>query len=364
MLAHFSPDEFPKLMQHLAEAEWRALKDAPNASSVVEPLWKWFRDRFERSPFHDRTDQIHEWANIAYLQPERSLELAELAVSLTTAPASENDWLRSHEWNSHEHSLKWLPRMLAGVAEHHPDKVARCFDLLWQLGRDKPADANFEQGHPISIIGDVVTYKLWKSMAVYDASLDWFERLLAGDDWLRHLHSPGWLLSKFFDFMFATSIEENWTTGRTFHMRSLPLHISNTAPFRERILALCRKLLAQRNPHLAIQTIPVLEKGCGIARFHFGGEVPKDFADAWDVERMKCLKVLEEMSLGFGEPLIQFRIRCTLMRDLRYGRENPAFRDACRDVLTSIPDTLDLRIARTAFGNCYEEFECGGDEAG
>jgi hypothetical protein len=76
LLDHFSPGDFPKLMQHLAEAEWRALVEQPDAASVVEPLWKWFRDRFERSSFHDRGEQIQEWANIAYLQPERSLALA------------------------------------------------------------------------------------------------------------------------------------------------------------------------------------------------------------------------------------------------------------------------------------------------
>ena len=118
LLEHFSPGDFPKLMQHLAEAEWRALVEQPDAASVVEPLWKWFRDRFERSSFHDRGEQIQEWANIAYLQPERSLVLAELALSLTKAPENEHAVFRDHGWDTHEHSLEWLPRMLGSVAEH------------------------------------------------------------------------------------------------------------------------------------------------------------------------------------------------------------------------------------------------------
>jgi hypothetical protein len=157
--------------------------------------------------------------------------------------------------------------------------------------------------------------------------------------------------------MFATSIEENWSTGRTFHMRSHPLHLPNTAPLRDRILTLCRKLLAKRDPHLASQLIQVLDKGCDLARLGYGGSPSKDFIDAWDIERMKSLAVLEEMSRDFIEPLIHFQIRRTLMRDLRYGKDSPAFRDACRKVLASIPDSLDLRIARTAFGNYYDEFE-------
>lgn len=364
LLEHFCPEDFPKLMQHLVEAEWRALDEKPDAVSVVEPLWQWFRTRFESSPFHDRKTQIQEWANIAHLQPKRSLELAELAVSLTTAPPPQFKYKETGRWALHDYCLDSLPQMLGGVAEHHAEYVARCFDLLWQLGRDKPSGSfNNDQSHPISVIGDVVTYKHWKSLDVLRSALDWLERLLAGDDWRKHLHKPGWLLGKFFKPMFATSVEENWSTGRTFHMRSHPLHLPNTAPLRNRILAVCRKLLARRDALLASQLIPVLDKGCGIARLNFGGSPPKDFTDAWDVERLKSLAVLEEMARDFTEPLVHFQIRRTLMRDLRYGKDSPAFRDSCRKVVTAIPDTLDLRIARTAFGNYYDEFERDTDDS-
>ena len=363
LLAHFSPGDFPKLVQHLAEAEWRALDEKPGAASVVEPLWQWFRARFEASSFFDRGEQIKEWANIAHLQPRRSLELAELAVSLITAPPPELEQLRGHRWDCHEHSLEWLPRMLAGVAEHHPEYVARCFDLLWQLGRDKPADAHWHRGHPISLIGDVVTYKHWKSLGVFHAALDWLERLLASDEWQRHLHKPGWLLEKLFDPMFATSVEENWSSGRAFHFRSHPLHLENTAPVRERVRAICRKLLATRDPHLASQLIPVLDKGCDIARLNFAASPSDEFIDAWDAERLKTLAVFEEMVTDFTEPLIHFQIRRALMHFLQYGKDTDVARAAFRRVIAAIPDTLDFRIARAVFGNSCDDLVCNIDDA-
>jgi hypothetical protein len=364
LLEHFSPEDFPKLIQHLVEAEWRALGETPDATSVVEPLWKWFRARFENSPFHDRKTQIQEWANIAHLQPGRSLELAELAVSLTTAPPPENQWLHGQEWDRHARSLEWLPRMLGGVAEHHPEYVARCFDLLWQLGCDKPSGSfSNDQGHPISVIGDVVTYKHWKSLGVLHSALDWLERLLAGDDWRQHLHKPGWLLGKFFEPMFATSVEENWSTGRTVHFRSHLLHLPNTEPFRARVLAICRELLARRDAHLASQLMPTVGKGCDIARLRFTGSPPKEFTDAWDIARLKSLAVLEEMTRDFTEPLLHFQVRRSLMHFLRYGKDSPAVRSAFREVITAIPDTLDFRIARAAFGNSFDELERDPNDA-
>ena len=363
LLEHFSPGDFPKLMQHLAEAEWRALDEQPNAASVVEPLWKWFYERFEQSPFHERREQIHEWANIAYLQPERSLALAELALSLTNAPETEHPSLRQHGWDTHEHSLEWLPKMLGGVAEHHPEKLARCFDVLWKLGRDKPSGSfNNDYSHPISVMADVVTYKHWKSLEIQKAALAWLERLVASDEWHRHLHKPGWLLGRFFEPMFATSVGEQWSTGRTFHMRSHLLNLPGTAPLRGRILTLCRKLLAQRDDRLATQLIPILEHGCDVARMGYGGSPPEDFSDEWNIERLKSLAVLEEMTRDFSEPLIHFQIRRALISKLHYGQDTPAVRDAFRRLISAIPNTLDFRIARTAFGSDYAEFEHGDDD--
>ena len=52
------------------------------------------------------------------------------------------------------------------------------------------------------------------------------------------------------------------------------------------------------------------------------------------------------------------------MHYLHYGKDSRAFRDACRNVVAAIPDSLDLRIARTAFSSYDDEFELDIDSAG
>ena len=365
LLAIFSPADFPKLLQHLAEAEWQAMTTKSAAASVVEPLWQWFRTRFENSTFYERQKQIQEWGNIAHLQPERTLELAELALSLTTAPEPTVDLLTVGEWNSHEYSLEWLPKMLGAVAEHHPHLLARCFDILWTLGKGKAvSEFRNNQSHPLSVINDVLRLKHWKGVNVQHAALDWIERLLAGDEWLHCANSPAKLFEVFFQPIFATSIELNWSSGRTFHFSSLPVHLERTAPLRERVRRLWRGLLARKSPHLASELIPTLEQACDIARNGIGGDVSVEFRAAWDAERLKCLAIFQEVAREFREPLIHFSIRRALMRDLRYGKESPTYRDACRELLKSLDDTLDFRIGRAAFGNAYVEFDRGTESSG
>ena len=358
LLTSFSPAEFPRLLQHLAEAEWRAISTKANSVSVVEPLWQWFRERFERSPFYDRREQIHQWGNIAHFQPERTLQLAELALSLQTAPEPPVEFLKGDAWNSHENSIVWLPKMLGAVAENHPQLVARCFDILWNLGRDKPiAQFHNNQSHPLSVMSDVIKFKYWKGPRIHDAALDWLDGLLAGDEWLNRGNRPATIFEAFFQPIFATSIEVNWSSGRTFHFGSIAVSLEKSAALRERARGMWRKLLAREDPYIASQLIPTVEHACDIARMGIGGTVSDAFRSAWDAEREKSLVILQDISRNFEEPLIDFQVRKALMRDLRCGNDSPKYREGCRQVLKSLPDGLDFRIARAALSNAYDEFE-------
>lgn len=356
VLNHFSPEEFPKMIQHLAEAEWRALGSKHSADSVVEPLWKWFINRFKEGDFIDRGNQIQQWTSIAYIQPGRSLELAELALSLKVAPTPQQEWLQDHSWDSHEHSIESIPRMLANVAQYHSTILSRCFDLLWQIGHDKPSSFVSHQAHPIALIGEVVTYKVWKPLIIFDAALDWFEHFLGGDRWKNGCHELGWLLTQFFEPMLATCIEERWRTGRTLHLRPHPINLDVTGSLRDRILVLIRRLLDRRDDHIANQLVQVLAQGCDIARF-FHGDPPATLVSRWNIERLKFLAVFEEMIPNFSEPLIHFHIRRSLMHFLQYGNDDPVVRAAIRKVISAIPDTLEFLISMAVFGNDYEEFE-------
>ena len=65
VITHFPSDQFPKLMQHLAEAEWHATNRNESADSVVEPIWQLFVQHFESGNFYTRGEQLKAWANIA-----------------------------------------------------------------------------------------------------------------------------------------------------------------------------------------------------------------------------------------------------------------------------------------------------------
>ncbi len=360
VLEIFSAEQFPRLMQHLAEAEWRAVNQMPGAASIVEPLWQWFRIRFENSTFWDRREQLHDWMNIAHLQPDRTLQLAELALSLKKAPARDLEipGLSDDTWTNHERSLEWLTQMLGPVAEHHSKFVARCFDLLWELGKDDvTSDDHNNRSHPFSVINAVMTYRIWKSVDVHHAGLEWFECLVSGDDWVKSRNSPAVLFERFLHPCFATSIEHRWSSTNAIHVESHPLSFERTGPIRERVRTICEKVLSRRDAHLASQILATLSAGCETARLGYNGKLTAGYIAGWDVERRKCLAIIETIASDYHEPLIHFQIRRLLMRHVRFGKGSEGFRDACRKVVGLLPDTLDFRIARVAFGHDYDEFQ-------
>lgn len=350
----FSSDQFPCLMQHIAEAEWRALQKDDSADSVVEPIWQWFLQRFEASSFYSRHNQLKQWANISHLQPRRTLELARRAVQLKVAPPDEPGWIWRSEWNTPANVLSSLPALLKRLAMNNPESVSECLDILWEIGQDLPPPPLNAQGHPISTIGEIASYGGGRFPAVQRKVLGWLERLLGRDDWTHSSNKPGWLLSQMLHPFFATSLEESWRSGRTFSWRSRPLHLGNTAEFRDGVLGLCRNILARKSIPLALGVLEVLDPAIRPARIP-NYKVTPEFERAWLIERRKALAILAEVRQDYNAPVIQFRLRRILLQQLQH--DGTDFRADCRTLFNAIEDTLDLRMLRALLGNYINEFD-------
>ncbi len=349
---HFTPDEFPRFIQHLAEAEWLALQKNSAADSIVEPVWRWFTQRFEASSFNARHSQIEQWASIAHLQPRRTLELARLAMRLQDAPPDTNPW--SFGIWDRAHVLAALPAMLKRVAEHHPSLVGGCLDLLWSLGVDqKPARIN-DPSHSIPIIGKIAGFERWKSIKVSREVQRWLEARIRVAQWAGNVLKPGWLLAQILPPFFSLSVEEHWRVGNTIHFRHLPIDLDNTAEIRERALSVCRDILAQKSVPLALATLDVLSQAIERARIP-NFTVPSNFKKRWLTEQRKALDVIAGAVRDYDEPIVHHRARRILLHQIRGNSDK--FQKDCEKVLATIPQTLDLQILRVVLGDYSNEFD-------
>ncbi|MGD0651652.1 MAG: hypothetical protein ABSA97_11035 [Verrucomicrobiia bacterium] len=362
LIEEFSPEQFPVMLQHLTEAEWRAVQEHDSTDSVVEPLWQWFSQRFQGSSFYMRRQQLEEWTQVAPLQPARTLELARLAIRLIDAPALSPPAFHVPELDSYQGVLEKVSELLKAVAQYHAMHVGACLDLLWELdsickpGKDFKVLGFDDKKHPVSIIGEIAKFEHWKLLAISTAVLDWVEKLLGTDEWLQRNHRPSWILPKLLDPFFAATMEKHWIVGRKFHWTSVLVHLGNTARLRDRVLTLCRRLLARRDTLIALGVESVLKNAIEYARLGIHGEPPEAWKNQWIAERLKALGLLEELARDFSEPVIHFQVRHTLFRHIRYC-DNRRFQEACRTVFNQVPDSFDLRVCRAVLGNAHTEFE-------
>jgi hypothetical protein len=244
--------------------------------------------------------------------------------------------------------------LLKPLAEHHQEFVAPCLEILWQIGRDLPPPPFNSQGHPITKIGEIAKFQIWKILNIQDEVLSWIERLLSGNDWTNRGNKPGWLLTQILNPFFATGLEDNWMTGNTFHWRTVPINLDKTARYRDRVLAALRAVAKRGDAALTLAAMNVLEHA--MQRAYLGpSTIPATFSERWLAERKKALAVLAEIIRDSSSPVIHFRARRILLRSMQY--DDPQFRAACREVYATIPDCFDFRIVRAAVGSYWDEFE-------
>jgi hypothetical protein len=358
VMQHFPTDQFPRFLQHVAEAEWRALNQKETADSVVEPLWQAFVAQFEAGSFYARGEKLKTWANIAHLQPQRTLALAQLALERKTAPPEPNQWVRTERWDSHAVVLERLPGLLKPLAIHHPEHVAPVLDILWQLGRDQPAPRFNSQGHPITTIGEIAGFQLHKPWAVSDEAIQWLERLFHGDDWIGRKNHPEWILQETLQPFFRLAVDETWQTGNTITSRSIPLPLDRTDKYRDRALAIIRAITKRGSVALTLATLNIIQHAM---RFAYLGiaTVTEQFHERWLVERKKALAVLADIIRNSTSALIHFRARRILLMEMRY--KNADLRSASREVLRTIPETAETRLVRAVLGSYWDDFEGRGE---
>ncbi len=347
LLEIFSYENFPRLLRHLAMAEWRA---GTEADSVVEPVWQAFLHHYDASPNIYREEQLKRWSGIAHLQPHRTLLLAEHVLRHRDAPPipgfpkGEFDHL-----NSPQDVIGRLPALLQPVAEQSIEHTEAALDLLWRLAREEtPRDHTLDTS-PLDAMAGVLTHRPWKSPEVHRKAVAWLDRFIRTDKWLG-ASSPHAVLVDLLRPLFATESEEDlWESETTLLVTHHAVPLSATADIRETARALCQHLLARRDRRLAFSVLRILDEALRPAHVRLAN-ASRAYLDAWDRERAKALDLVTELLSAFPDPAIHFSAGRRLRDSLRFLRETETYLTAARAVLESISDRLDLRVARICLG--------------
>src|ERR1039458_1071576 len=259
--------DFPSLMRNVAQADWETRPKTGEAGSLFEPVWQEFVRRFQEGvwvsnwatakdwllePYlegeqkdrrPDRAKLLSEWAPIAVYLPEKTLELAKLALQSVEAPLPPADSKSISQAEIRSSACASLPALLKPIVTWHPQYADQALDILWSLDRTEPKGDWQNDSNAIAAIADAAGFAFHKPLSASVAVMNWIEEKLRDAVTLERLRRQPWILSALLKPFFGRAVDLRWSTGRTIHFSSRPVAVERTRPLRQRALAIADRLL-------------------------------------------------------------------------------------------------------------------------
>lgn len=347
------------VLRNLAEAEWQAqLNDGKSLESLLAPFWDRIRHQFCASNFLERSEILKQWSRFSMLQPERSLDLARLALDLREAPPPPahypvNDFGQS--LFRYERTIGEIPLVLEPVAIFQSTHRSAALDLLWETHRRIGQVDENDRTSALAAIGHVAKFRAGQSIATPMAVLNWLDSKLQGPEAREFCGDPSPVLSVILKPIFEHEVDDSHVEGRTISIRSLPISVKNTAKVRDRALQILVERVVLMGENATLNAANVLGAAIDHVRVRLKGTMPPDMLTEWLSERRKALSILRTLVTSQQSPRVLYRIRQLLKPLARYDQQ-PEFKADCIELLRQIPDTSGLRLTRVLLSNALGEF--------
>jgi len=371
--------DFPALMRNVAQADWETRSKTGETGSLFEPVWQEFVRRFqagvwvnkwatakdwlvepyleggpkERRP--DRAQLLSQWASFAVYLPEKTLELAKLALQSVEAPLAPADPTSEAKAELRAFVCTSLPALLKPIVTWHPQYAEQALDILWSLDADEPRGNLQDSSNAIAVIAAAASFEFEKPLSASVAVMDWLEEKLRDAATAQRLRRQPWILSALLKPFFGRAVDHRWSTGRTFHFSSLPVTVERTRPLRQRALAIADRLLGLNDVVLCHAVIPVIVQAIQPVYSSFGFEPTPEYQEAWRPDRLEAVRLVERiMASHRDEPVLLLQLRNVIKDRCEYDPDE-LLREQCRRVRSGMPDTFELRVARVLASVAQDE---------
>lgn len=345
------------ILRNLAEAEWQAMLKGQQIESLLDPFWQDLRSKFTQVDFWSRSELLRQWKQFAVLQPERTLELVQLALSLDQAPpiGVPQGFFRTPQLETHERVLGELPALLEPVAIYHEEFRKAALNLLWALHRKTGRINDKAQNDPLATIGRVANYQARHPISAPLGVVDWLGEQLAGPQAADFCDGNVPVLSVILKPVFERDVEDNFSTGRMFTFRTLPLSVANTRKIRERALRLLSDVVIPRGELATLNALSVLDAAIDVVRLRWQNVESDELQAEWLPERQAALAIIAGLIRPDQSVRVLFRIRKMLRRHVAHD-PNPAFQTECARVVAQIPDSAELQLTTVVLSGEWAEF--------
>ena len=332
-----------EVLRNLSELDWRLRRSGAQASDLLSRIWQSIEQEFQDASNLGRSMILGILEKVAIYQPERTLELVEYAIRNPATESEAPEWPQFYEY-THSNVLRQLPTLLRQIS-YTLDFLPRCCNLLWELGRDDDRNLNSNPGHAMRVLADLGGYAVDKPFIVTRGVLDTVEKLLEEPGSHDHIHS----LLDIIDPMLAKTGRSVHAEGHSFVHRPFTLKYESINSIRKRSISLIGRCLFSNNHRISLRALRSLESALCEPHAVLEMKISDEDREQWRPEQLEILTLISDLAHRSTEPVTLIRIRNALGWHRSHSPSDEV-RDKADAIVSSIPESLDLRLTQGLMG--------------
>jgi hypothetical protein len=320
-----------QVLRNLAELDWRVSFSSGQETNLLDTILLNLEEKFKQSSNLDRCIMLSLIKEIAYYQPQYSLEIVQFTIRHpTTNPEDKNI--------SDTYLLSKLPEILHRIS-YTLDYLPKCCDLLWQIGRDDANKTRYDTPESIRVLINLAKYGINKPLKFNWQVLEAIERWLQEPNAHDHIYSPLDILDSFLE----KEIEHYDYNGNTVVISKYSLgNHDDTKKIRIKALDLIKDLLKSNNTKIHLRSLKSLEKAIKELRDQ-SGQNTHELNHKWESEQLDILEITQSLVTRTTEPIVQLKAIKDLDWFVQHSHSN-AVRQKAKKIISSIPKTDNLKL--------------------
>ncbi|MEX2587622.1 MAG: helix-turn-helix domain-containing protein [Actinomycetota bacterium] len=323
------------LIINVAKLDWRITREHEIRSQLLDRIWGSLSEEILSLDAAGRASLLSAFPDISFYQPARALELAG---DLIENPAERSQELLGSFTN--EHALAEIPKFLRG-AGYHLDYLGAVADLLWKLGRSRPARLHSEPHHSVRILAELAEFEprkpLTYSEVVVERAIKWLDDPKVGE----YAHSP-------FDVLEPALATEGYQTrsrGWTLQMQPYFINADVVRGLRHRVLGVAINALSHSDLRVGFRAAAFLEEGLRYPTGLFGRRAGEREQQPWKPEVLRLLEQIRQVLTSEPlDPVVKDRLLRAVSWDARHG-DGPA-QAAARKIVPLAGNDIPMRLTR------------------
>jgi hypothetical protein len=221
-------------------------------STAVTRVWLALEDRARASTPFERMQLLGELGDLGYLQPQLMLRIVDFVMNNPAEPDANQPLSQLHVFDQAD-VLRKVPKILRSVAFSDAALIARCVQLLWQLGRDEEKRFGAEESAFEVLLG-LARYGRFKPVQVNVAVLNAMESISADPLEQQHLHLPIDVVAP----VIAKTFEDTEERGGSLIISRLKLDPKRVESVRKKALDILESAVRGANPRSATKAVDYL----------------------------------------------------------------------------------------------------------